>query len=57
MRPPPKDPRTLCVICKAPESPSRPGASFEGQGDNAMIVKFFVHDSCRPLLELRLPQR
>lgn len=57
MRPLPRDPRTLCILCGAPASPSRPGSTYEGQGDNAMIVKFFVHDACRPLLELRLPQR
>lgn len=47
------DPRTLCIICKQGPSASRPGATYEGQGENAMIVRFFVHDGCRPLLDVR----
>ncbi len=50
---PPPDPRTVCIICNVPRSPSRPGATYEGQGENAMIVTFFVHDLCRPLLDAR----
>lgn len=57
MRPPLRDPRALCIICKAPASPARPGSTFEGQGDNAMIVTFFVHDACRGVMNLRLPDR
>ena len=45
MRPLPRDPRALCVVCKAPASPSRPGSTYEGQGDNAMIVTFFVDEA------------
>lgn len=57
MTPPPKDPRARCVICKSPGTAARPFATFHGQGDNAMIVTFVVHDDCRPLLELRLPEQ
>lgn len=52
---PPRDLRMLCIICKQPETARRPAAAYEGQGDNAMIVTFRVHDDCRPLLRLRLP--
>ncbi len=40
------DPRTLCLVCKKPQSEEEPGATFHGQGSNGMIVTFFLHDLC-----------
>ena len=49
----PSDPRELCLVCKRPEERGRSGTSWSGQGENKMIVGFYLHADCRPVLENR----
>ena len=46
-KPAPKKPApNVCVSCKEPESPARPGGRFKAQGDNGMVLAFWMCDRC-----------
>lgn len=35
-----------CISCKREEAPDLPGATFTSNGDNGMIVTFWMCDQC-----------
>ncbi len=35
-----------CLACKTSEGPATPGATFTSNGDNGMIVTFWLCDPC-----------
>lgn len=39
-------PVCTCISCKKPESPDLPGSMFTSNGENGMIVTFWMCESC-----------
>ena len=38
--------QSVCVACKKPESKDLSGAQFTSNGDNGMIITFWMCESC-----------